>query len=164
MTSANVTYYIVKDKDGNKIAEYSQNCLCKNTITEKLKSHTPYKDFTLELCWPDEHEAPHYTQEMSLDDYLGGVKLIWLDEYGDPKVNLEDFERLQQTNKILLGILYEMMPRCDELNCKKFAVTIESDWDGTSHYCSKHKRKNAHEHKKLLMARLLLLNYKKDIK
>ena len=78
-TSANVTHYIVKDKEGNQIAKYRQNCLCKDTVTEKLKSHIPAEDFTITLLWPDEYEAPHYSKEMSLADYLNGVKPEWED-------------------------------------------------------------------------------------
>ena len=76
MTSANVTHYLVK-KDDKKVAEYRQNCMCKNTVIDELKAHTPYEDFTLILCHPDEHEAPHYTVSMSLSDYLLGVRPLW---------------------------------------------------------------------------------------
>jgi hypothetical protein len=104
MTSANVTYYQVF-KDGEKVAEYRQNCLCKDSKTEGLKSHVPAEDFTLVLCWPDEYEVPHYTQEMSLADYWNGVKPVWLDENGNPEVDYEEFVELQKMvnkSKIIL--------------------------------------------------------------
>ena len=74
-TSANITYYIVKDKNGRIVGEYRQNCLCKDVKTEKLKLHVPYEDFTIILRWPDENEVDHFTEEISLKDYLNGAKV-----------------------------------------------------------------------------------------
>jgi len=80
-TSANVTRYFVKDKDGKDIWDGSQNCMCKNTITEKLKQHQPAIDFTIYLTYLDEEEEDHCTQEMSLHDFLAGVKPKWENTY-----------------------------------------------------------------------------------
>ena len=104
-TSANVTYYTVKTKDGLESWTYRQNCLCKNTVEDELKKHVPAKDFTLELRWPDEDEVSQYTQKMSLADYLDGVKPVWIDEYGNPQVDYDEFVELQKMvnkSKIIL--------------------------------------------------------------
>jgi hypothetical protein len=78
-TSANVTYYTVKYKDGTPVGEYWQNRMCKDTVSKQLKSHIPAEDYMLSLRWPDEDEAPHYTKPMSLADYLNGIKVEWKD-------------------------------------------------------------------------------------
>jgi len=82
-TSANVTYYTVF-KDDKQIAEYRQNCQCKDTKTEKLKSHVPAEDFTLIICWPDENNILHFSQEISLANYLNGIKPMMKESSAEP--------------------------------------------------------------------------------
>jgi len=78
VTSANVTYYNVY-KDGKLVKTYSQNCLCKQTVREKLAQHTPAQEYGLIAVWPDEDEVDHYSREMNLNDYLMGEKIEWED-------------------------------------------------------------------------------------
>lgn len=80
-TSANVTYYQVSDIKGNRIREHRQNCLCKNSVRGELATYQPPEDYTIVLRWPDEDEANHYTEGMSLKDYLDGKKVVWRDDY-----------------------------------------------------------------------------------
>ena len=77
MTSANQTYYDIFTKDGKFVDRHSQNSMCKFTVKERLKQHQPPEDYILILCWPDENEAPHYTEKISLADYLNGKKVVW---------------------------------------------------------------------------------------
>ena len=73
-TSANVTYYTVKDLDGKVVGQYSQNCMCKDHLREKLSAHTPPEAFTISARWPDEDEADHYSNEISLKDFIDRKK------------------------------------------------------------------------------------------
>jgi len=163
MTSANVTYYIVK-KDGKKVAKYSQNSMCKDTKTEALKSHIPAEDFTLTLLWPDEYEAPHYTKEMSLADYLLGVKPMWQNEYEDDEYPMVPYEYLveaQRLNGKLLNILESMIPLCIMCDNEKYATHVDAYYDGDNYLCKKHASKNAYERKDWSEAAQLLRRYKK---
>jgi len=82
-TSSNITEYRLLNDDGKVVKEFRQHCLCKDTIKDRLtESVKEFPDATLVLCWPDEHEAPHYTKPMKLSDYLNGEKLEWL-KYGE---------------------------------------------------------------------------------
>jgi len=163
MTSANVTHYEVKDKEGKRVGKYSQHCMCIQTIGEKLRKHVPYENFALTLIWPDEYEAPHYTQEMSLNDYLNGVKPVWLDEHGEPKIDPDEFVELQKKNQEILKTLYEVTPKCDHFKgCDKLAIFIDADWEGTSYYCTKHAGSHLTELPHLVKADTLLRGYKHD--
>ena len=76
MTSANVTYYQIWA--GEKfIAAHRQNCMCKTHIKEDLAKYQPADGYDLILRWPDENEADHYTNRMSLKDYMEGKKPVW---------------------------------------------------------------------------------------
>ena len=80
-TSANVTYYQIYRK-GKYVDEHRQNCMCKSTIRKELGQYQPSKDYSIILRWPDENEADHFTYEMPLEDFLGGIKVTWK-EYGE---------------------------------------------------------------------------------
>ena len=71
MTSANVTYYQVY-KDGKLVKEHSQSHYCTWTIRERLKIHQPPQDYILITNTPDEDEEDHFTEQMSLADFLAG--------------------------------------------------------------------------------------------
>lgn len=75
-TSANVTYYQIY-KNGKFIEQHRQNCMCKFKVRDELAQYQPAEDYTLICLWPDEDEAPHYTVEMPLNEYMGGKKLTW---------------------------------------------------------------------------------------
>lgn len=74
VTSANVTYFDIYDKQGDLIATHCQHHYCKNTISEKLNSYVPSEDFTICVRWPDEEEAEQILFEGSLFDYLHKTK------------------------------------------------------------------------------------------
>lgn len=75
-TSANTIYYQVYRK-GSFIDEHRQNRLCKSTIKQELAQYQPPEDYSVILRFPDEDEADHLSYEMSLKDYLSGVKVTW---------------------------------------------------------------------------------------
>ena len=78
MTSANVTYYRLYFIDGNEIIhEFRQHCLCKSNVKDNLANVDDPHKYELELMWPDENEAPHYSKRIPLTDYLDGKKVEW---------------------------------------------------------------------------------------
>ena len=82
-TSSNITQYQLLNDEGKIVKELRQHCLCKITIKDRLtEAFKEFPNATLVLCWPDEHEAPHYTKPMKLSEYLNGQKPEWL-EYGE---------------------------------------------------------------------------------
>ena len=157
-TSANVTFYTIKDKQGDMVKEYRQNCMCKDTdLKAGLKSHVPHEDFSITLCWPDYDEVDQWTKEMSLSDYLQGIKPIWVDENGDPKISYEDFVSLQKQLQSAVEVIERLIPQC--CCCDKLSSHILYDYDGQTHYCPKHAKEetNAEEDRDLVQARLIVL-------
>ena len=79
-TSANVIYYEIYNKDGKLVKTHRQNFLCKSRRHELLE-YTPAEDYKIIVRWPDEDEVEHYSKEMSLVDYLNGVKCNWSTDF-----------------------------------------------------------------------------------
>ena len=133
--------------------------MCKDTKTAKLKSHIPHEDFTLVIRWPDEDEVDNYTVEMSLKDYLNGMKPVWADENGDPKVTYEDYVRLQKSLKHVTNILRDLVPKCSYMDCTRIATYQFTDEQGDAMYCGHHgnKIKGAYRVEKLVKANLALM-------
>lgn len=76
MTSVNVTYYQVY-KAGKFVKEHRQHHYCTPTIRTKLAEHQPPEDFMLVLRYPDEEEVDHFSEQISLADYLNGKEPVW---------------------------------------------------------------------------------------
>jgi hypothetical protein len=69
MTSANVTEYTIRDKDGNKVGKHYQNCLCKTKWHELLK-FTPLEDHTITAWGYDEDEELWEDEPVNLLTFL----------------------------------------------------------------------------------------------
>jgi hypothetical protein len=69
-TSANVYRYHIY-KDGVLIKTHSQNILCKSRRDELLV-YQPPKDYKVTVTWDDEDEVEHFSDRMSLADFLDG--------------------------------------------------------------------------------------------
>lgn len=89
-TSANVTYYTVKDLAGKVVGEYRQNCMCKDHLREQLAVHTPPEAFTISSRWPDEDEADHYSDEINLKDFIDRRKHLKFRDLGFPCIDDRD--------------------------------------------------------------------------
>lgn len=74
MTSANVTNYIIRDLNGNKVGEHRQNCYCK-TNWEKLLVYTPAENFTIQSYWSDEEENTWQGKIHNLRDFIGWLRV-----------------------------------------------------------------------------------------
>lgn len=76
-TSANVTYYGLY-LAGTLIREYSQHAYCKARDWKKdLAEYVPPEHYTVIARHPDEDEVDHYSQPMSLVDFLSGTRFVW---------------------------------------------------------------------------------------
>jgi hypothetical protein len=69
-TSANKYYYHIY-KDGVFIKTHSQNILCKSRRHELLV-YQPPEDYKVMVTWDDEDEVEHWSDRMSLADFLDG--------------------------------------------------------------------------------------------
>lgn len=68
MTSANVIDYTIR-RLGTVVGAYHQHLLCKYSHHELLK-YQPEEEFTIQACWIDEDEAPHWKKELPLAAFL----------------------------------------------------------------------------------------------
>ena len=84
-TSANVTDYVVQSIDGKSKHTNSQHCMCKNTISDWLKTFTPSENYLVQLCHDDENGVANYSKRVNLKAYLERKYrfTIWREEDGD---------------------------------------------------------------------------------
>lgn len=72
MTSANVTEYTIR-KDGEYVNTFRKHHLTRYPDYFYLLSYQPLSDYTIESCWLDEEEEPHYENEESLEEFMKGL-------------------------------------------------------------------------------------------
>jgi hypothetical protein len=77
MTSANVTHYAVRDRDGKVVFEGSQHACCKDTIRGRLAALPDKDSLTLHATWLDENEVDQEAIPIPLEDYLAGKRLVF---------------------------------------------------------------------------------------
>ena len=84
-TSANVTYYEIRDIQGRFVEDNSQHAYCKNTIKDWLEKFQPAEKFVLQMNHPDEDEGNNYSKSVNLKDYLDGKyrHTMWREEDGN---------------------------------------------------------------------------------
>lgn len=70
MTSANVTYYTVTDRNTHKTFKHSQNCMCKDRTKAFFAQFTDPKQFEILVSHPDEEECDQVLYEGNLAAYL----------------------------------------------------------------------------------------------
>ncbi len=69
MTSANVSEFIIYDKDGNSVGRHRQNWLCKTSFNLLLKFQ-PLEDHEILEFWYDEDEEYHEGEKINLKQFL----------------------------------------------------------------------------------------------
>lgn len=74
MTSANVTYYTIRDLQENDVGRHSQHCLCK-THWEKLLVFTPPENFTIQPWGYDDEEEYWEGRTHNLRDFIGYLRV-----------------------------------------------------------------------------------------
>lgn len=74
-TSANVTHYVVTDKEGKVVLKDSRHAYCKDHLTDKLKALPNPEQLTIQATWPDEDEVDRESNPIRLDHYLKGERL-----------------------------------------------------------------------------------------
>jgi hypothetical protein len=75
MTSANVTEYIIFDKNGKEVGKHHFHHYCKPKW-EKLLAFQPCEDFTILDTWLDEEEEYFEGKEINLKEFLTKLKVI----------------------------------------------------------------------------------------
>lgn len=78
MTSANVTKYIIKNKNGEFVGEHSEHHLC-HSRWHRLYKFTPFKEHTITPIWTDEEEEEHVYETQNLLDFLKNIKITICD-------------------------------------------------------------------------------------
>ena len=74
MTSANVTKFIIENKNGEVVGEHSQHHMC-HTRWHRLYKFQPLTEHTITPIWTDEEEEDHVRETQNLADFLKNIKI-----------------------------------------------------------------------------------------
>jgi len=144
MTSANVVFYRVFDKDDNVVKEYRQNIMCKSRHKDELLELKPYSDYEIQASGLDEYESPWVNNRENLTLFLKAKGLIKRMNYKEAlKVASQKDKTLEagrELSKIILvrhfdGSVLEFHDACwEKIDEEWYAVYTEHNGCHVYHY------------------------------